>query len=102
MARPDMAYNAAMKIASVAESKNRPSEHLAAAENAPLARVVPSPARQRNRTVLGSGKESVIVKKSLVDPLIPLGDWEMLGEIRRDGRARRDSRAVSEPDNPSR
>ena len=25
-------------------------------------------------------RRSVIVKKSLVDPLIPLGDWEMLGE----------------------
>ena len=83
-----------MKTANVAESKNRLSEHLAA-ENAPLARVVPSPARQRNRTVLGSGRGSVIVKKSLVDPLIPLGDWEMLGEIRRDGRAQRDRRAVS-------
>ena len=69
-----------MKTAGVAESKNRPSEHLAAAENAPLARVVLSPAHQRNRTVLGSGRGSVIVKKSLVDPLIPSDDWEMLGE----------------------
>ena len=69
-----------MKIANVAESKNRLNEHLATVENAPLARVVPSPARQCNRTVLGSGRGSVIVKKSLVDPLIPLGDWEMLGE----------------------
>ena len=90
-----------MKTANVAESKNRLSEHLAAAENAPLGRGVPSPARQRNRTVLGSGRGSVTVKKSLVDPLIPLGDWEMLGGIRREDRARRDRRAVSGPDNPS-
>ena len=85
-----MAYNAAMKIANVAEFKNHLSEYLAAVQsgeeleirkrNTPLARVVPIPSPQRNRTVLGSGRGSVIVKGSLVDPLIPLGDWEMLGE----------------------
>ena len=90
-----------MKRTNVAESKNRLSGHLAA-ENAPLARVGPSPARQCNRMVLGSGRGSVIVKESLVDPLIPLGDWEMLGEIRRDGRAQRGRRAVSEPDSSTR
>ena len=64
-----------MKTANVAESKNRLSEHLAA-ENAPLARVVPSPARQRNRTVLGSGRGSVIVKElgRPSDPAWRLGD----------------------------
>ena len=89
-ARPDMAYNEAMKIANVAEFKNHLSEYLAAVQsgeeleirkrNTPLARVVPIPSPQRNRTVLGSGRGSVVVKGSLVDPLIPLGDWEMLGE----------------------
>ena len=69
-----------MKIANVAEFENRLGEYLATTENAPLARVVPVPARRRNRTAIGSGRGSVIVKKSLVDPLIPLGDWEMLGE----------------------
>ena len=42
--------------------------------NAPDARVV-----RRNRTVLGSGRGSMIVRTSLVDPLIPPGDWEMPG-----------------------
>ncbi len=88
--RSDRAYNAAMKIANVAEFKNHLSEYLAAVQNGeeleirkrntPLARVVPIPAHQRNRTVLGSGRGSVVVKKSLVDPMIPLGDWEMLGK----------------------
>ena len=53
---------------------------LAAVRNAPLARVVPIPVRRRNRTVLGSGRGSVTVRGSLTDPLIPPGDWEMLGE----------------------
>ena len=52
----------------------------AAVRNAPLARVVPIPVRRRNRTVLGSGRGSVTVRGSLTDPLIPPGDWEMLGE----------------------
>ena len=38
--------------------------------SAPDARVV-----RRNRTVLGSGRGSVIVRTSLVAPLIPPGDW---------------------------
>ena len=45
-----------MKVANVAESESRLSEHPAAAENASLACVVLSPTRQRNRTVLGSGR----------------------------------------------
>ena len=53
---------------------------LAAVRNVPLARVVPIPASRRNRTVLGSGRGSAIVRTSLTDPLIPLDDWEMPGE----------------------
>lgn len=80
----------AMKIADVAEFKDHLSEYLAAVQNGeeleirkrnvPLARVVPIPASRRNRTVLGSGRGSAIVKTSLTDPLIPLDDWEMPGE----------------------
>ena len=80
----------AMKVADVAEFKDHLSEYLAAVRNGdeleirkrnvPVARVVPVPARGRNRTVLGSGRGSVIVRGSLTDPLIPPGDWEMLGE----------------------
>ena len=89
-AASDVAYNAAMKIANVAEFKDHLSEYLAAVQNGeeleirkrnvPLARVVPIPIRRRNRTVLGSGRGSVTVRGSLTDPLIPPGDWEMLGE----------------------
>ena len=89
-AASDVAYNAAMKIANVAEFKDHLSEYLAAVQNGeeleirkrnvPLARVVPIPIRRRNRTVLGSGRGSVTVRGSLTDPLIPPGDWEMLNE----------------------
>ena len=44
--------------------------------NVPLARVVPIPARRRDRTVLGSGRGAAIVRKGLTDPLIPLDDRE--------------------------
>ena len=76
----------AMKIVDAAEFEDRLSEYLAAVQdgeeleiwkrNAPLARVVPVPSRRRNRTVLGSGRGSAIVRKSLTDPLIPLDDRE--------------------------
>ena len=48
-----------------------------AVRNVPLARVVPIPARRRNRTVLGSGRGSAIARKSLdrhPDPVGRLGD----------------------------
>ena len=80
----------AMKIADIAEFKHRLSEHLAAVangeeveirkRNVPLARVVPVPRPARNRTVLGRGRGSVLVRASLVEPLIPSGDWGMLAE----------------------
>jgi len=80
----------AMKVANIAEFKNHLSRYLAAVangeevevrkRNAPVARVVPVRPRNRNRTVLGSGRGSVVIKGSLVEPLIPTEDWEMLGE----------------------
>ena len=81
-----MATMLVMKIADIAEFKHRLSEYLAAVangeeveirkRNVPLARVVPVPRPARNRTVLGCGRGSVVVRASLVEPLIPLGDWE--------------------------
>lgn len=80
----------AMKVANIAEFKNHLSRYLSAVangeevevrkRNAPVARVVPVRPRNRNRTVLGSGRGSVVIKGSLVEPLIPTEDWEMLGE----------------------
>ena len=87
-----MAYNMAMKRANIAEFKNHLSEYLAAVangeqvevrkRNTPLARVVPIPLPGRNRTVLGCGKGSVIVKGDLTAPMMPASDWEMLGDER--------------------
>ena len=77
-----------MKIANIAEFKNHLSEYLAAVangeqvevrkRNTPLARVVPIRHPGRNRTVLGRGKGSVVVKADLTAPMIPDADWEML------------------------
>ena len=71
----------AMRVANVAEFRMHLSQYLAAAangeevkvrkRNAPHARVVPVRPRNRNRTVLGSGRGSVVIKGSLVEPLIP-------------------------------
>ena len=79
-----------MKVANIAEFKNHLSEYLAAVANGeqvevrkrnmPLARVVPIQRPARNRTVLGRGKGSVVVKADLTAPIIPAGDWEMLGD----------------------
>ena len=83
-------YNMSMKIANVAEFKNHLSEYLAAVangeqvevrkRNTPLARVVPIQQPGRNRTVLGCGEGSVVVKADLAAPMIPDTDWEMLGD----------------------
>ena len=85
-----MAYNMAMKVANIAEFKNHLSEYLAAVangeqlevrkRNTPLARVVPIRQPGRNRTVLGCGKGSVVVKADLTAPMIPDADREMLGD----------------------
>ena len=88
----DVAYHMAMKVANIAEFKNHLSEYLAAVANGeevevrkrnmPLARVVPIRRAGRNRTVLGCGKGSVVVKSDLTAPMIPNVDWEMLGDDR--------------------
>ncbi len=80
----------AMKVANIAEFKNHLSEYLAAVadgeeveirkRNAPLARVVPIRPSGRNRTVLGCGAGTVVVKADLTEPMIPSEDWELLQE----------------------
>ena len=75
------AYNMAMKIANVAEFRNHLSEYLAAVasgeqvevrkRNMPLARVVPIRRPGRNRTMLGCGQGSVVVKTDLAAPMLP-------------------------------
>ena len=80
----------AMKVANIAEFKNHLSEYLAAVadgeeveirkRNTPLARVVPIRTPGRNRTVLGRGAGTVVVRGDLTEPMIPPEDWEMLRE----------------------
>ncbi|MXZ70953.1 MAG: type II toxin-antitoxin system prevent-host-death family antitoxin [Acidobacteria bacterium] len=79
-----------MKVANIADFKNHLSEYLAAVANGeevevhkrnmPLARVVPIQRPVSNRTVLGCGKGSVVVKSDLTEPMMPAADWEMLGD----------------------
>ena len=82
----------AVKVADIAEFKNHLSEYLAAVANGeevevrkrnkPLARVVPIHRTGRNRTVLGCGEGSVVVKSDPTAPMIPDPDWETLGDER--------------------
>ena len=84
------AYNTAMKIANIAEFKNHLSAYLDAVangeevevrkRNTPFVRVVPIRTWVRNRTVLGCGPGTVVVKSDLIDPMIPPEDWDMLGD----------------------
>ena len=79
-----------MKIANIAEFKNRLSSYLSAVEageeieirkrNIPVARVVPITHQRKNHTVLGCGKGSAVTTGDLTEPLIPESDWKMLGE----------------------
>ncbi len=79
-----------MKIANIAEFKNHLSAYLDAVangeevevrkRNTPLARVVPIRAWAGNRTVLGCGQGTVVVRSDLTDPMIPPEDWDMLGD----------------------
>ena len=88
-ARHDVAYDMAVKIVNVAEFRNHLSEYLAAVANGeevevrkrniPLARVVPIRRVGCNRTALGCGEGSVVVKSDLTVPMMPDADWEMLG-----------------------
>jgi prevent-host-death family protein len=78
-------YNIAMKIANIAELKNRLSEYLSLVENGeeieirkrnvPIARVVPL--RRRSAPgALGAGKGTVRIRGRLTGPLIPGHVWE--------------------------
>jgi len=74
-----------MKIANIAELKNRLSEYLSLVEkgeeieirkrNIPVARVVPMRRRTVNRP-LGAGAGTVKIRGKLTDPLIPADVWD--------------------------
>lgn len=78
-----------MKVTNIAELKQNLSRYISAVErgeeievrrrNVPIARVVPISGAQRNRTVLGCGRGSATIHGDMTEPLIPEGDWEMLG-----------------------
>ena len=84
-----MYYYIAMKIANIAELKNRLSEFLSHVErgeaievrkrNIPIARVVPIPKVPPNRTVLGCGLNTVAVQGDLTQPFIEESSWDGLG-----------------------
>ena len=88
-----MDYYLAMKIANVAELKNRLSEFLSLVEegeeieirkrNVPIARVVPVPVKRPNKTRLGCGARTVKIHGDLTEPLIPKGDWDMFKPVKR-------------------
>jgi len=81
-------YFIAMKIANIAEFKNKLSEYLTLVDqgeeievrkyNIPVARVIPVHRPGRNKTRLGCGRGSVEIEGDLTEPLIPVDDWEML------------------------
>ena len=45
--------------------------------NVSIAKVIPIKQQRPNQTKLNCGKDSVRVVGSLIEPLIPLKDWEM-------------------------
>jgi prevent-host-death family protein len=77
-----------MKIANIAEFKNKISEYLSAVEkgeeievrkrNIPIARVLPVPKEIQNRTVLGCGKGTGRIVGDITAPLMPEDNWKML------------------------
>jgi prevent-host-death family protein len=81
-------YIIVMKIANIAEFKNKLSEYLSLVDqgeeievrryNVPVARVVPVRRPGKNKTRLGCGRGSVEIEGDLTEPLIPVDDWEML------------------------
>ncbi len=83
-----MDYIIDMKIANIAEFKNRLSEYLALVGkgeeievrkyNIPIAKVIPVFRPGRNKTRLGCGRGSVKIAVDLTEPLIPSNEWEML------------------------
>jgi prevent-host-death family protein len=83
-----MTYYKGMKVANIAEFKNKISEYLSAVEkgeevevrkrNTPIARVVPIRKTAANVTKLGCGKGTGRINADPTEPFIPEGDWEML------------------------
>ena len=79
-----------MKIANIAEFKNKLSEYLSMVDqgeeievrkyNIPIARVIPVHRADKNRTKLSCGRGTVKIKGDLTEPLIPVGSWQMLNE----------------------
>lgn len=78
-----------MKVANIAEFKDNLSKILADVEqgetveirkrNVPIARLIPFDSKERvNRTQLGCGLGSVVVKGDLTEPMMPEENWEML------------------------
>ena len=84
-----LAYHMSMKIANIAELKNRLSEYLSFVErgeevevrkrNVPIAKVVPIIAREENKTQLGCGQGTGEIRGNLTDPLIPSDAWDLPG-----------------------
>ena len=83
-----LAYNRVMKIANIAEFKDRLSHFLSLVEqgeeievrkrNVPVARVSPIQRPGKNRTKPGCGRGTVQITGDLTEPLIPEQDWQML------------------------
>jgi prevent-host-death family protein len=81
-------YYMDMKIANIAELKNKLSEYLAFVEqgeeieirkrNVPIARVVPIKPKPRNKTRLGCGIGAGVIHGDLTGPLVPESAWNML------------------------
>jgi prevent-host-death family protein len=77
-----------MKIANIAELKNKLSEYLALVEqgeeievrkrNIPIARVVPIKLKPKNKTCLGCGIGTGVIHGDLTAPLVPESAWNML------------------------
>jgi len=81
-----------MKIANIAELKNRLSAYLSLVEkgeeveirkrNVPIARVVPLRRKSSKPSRLGAGAGTVRICGNLTEPLIPREAWESLGQSR--------------------
>ena len=77
-----------MKVTDIAEFKAHVDEYFAAAaqgkkvetreRDRPVARLVPVRVHGRNRTVLGCGAGTIVVKADPTEPIMPPEDWEML------------------------
>jgi len=85
-----LAYIIDMKIANIAEFKNKLSKYLSLVDqgeeievrkyNIPIAKVIPVHRPGTNKTRLGCGRGSVKIAADLTEPFIPSDDWEMLRE----------------------